>query len=222
MDLSSLGVYLISSPAGSTYVGMTYKSFEERWSTHKANYRKGQMTCVGLKRAFNKYGIDSMSFEVLEDMRGCSIDEVLIREREWWLIFKAMGSNIYNGEPSGSGSVRHTSESKSKISRSLGGLGDERFVEIVCKGCSKLFLGYHTRTYCSYVCARTCMGRRAGLSSNKIGSISRDELVAAVLEGGNCYDISERLHIKKSSLYKLLKKYSLTIKEVQNTRTLGT
>lgn len=222
MDLSSLGVYLISSPAGSIYVGMTYKSFEERWNTHRANYRKGQMTCIGLKRAFDKYGIESMTFEVLEDMRGCSVEEVLIREREWWLTFKNMGSNIYNGEPSGRGSVRHTRESKSNISLSLGGLGDERFVSIVCKGCSRLFLGFHTRTYCSHVCARTYLGRLAGLSSNKIGSISRDELVAAVLEGGNCYDISERLHIKKSSLYKLLKKYSLTIKEVQNTRTFGT
>ena len=77
MDLSSYGVYLISSPNGSIYVGMTYKSFEERWRTHRANYRKGQMTCMGLKRAFDKYGIASMSFEILEDMRGCSVEEVL-------------------------------------------------------------------------------------------------------------------------------------------------
>lgn len=60
-----------------------------------------------------------MLFEVLEDMSGCGNDEILHKEQEWWLRHKAWGINLYNGEPTGRGSVRHTKETRKKISDSM-------------------------------------------------------------------------------------------------------
>lgn len=115
----SYGVYRIVSPNESCYIGMTTKSFDERWNAHRSNFRNGKMTCIGLQRSFEKYGIEKMLFEVLEDMSGCGNDEILYKEQEWWLRHKAWGINLYNGEPTGRGSVRHTKETRKKISDSM-------------------------------------------------------------------------------------------------------
>jgi len=124
MKIHSIGVYRIVSPNNSCYIGMTAKSFEERWNAHRANFRKGQMTCIGLQRAFEKHGIDHMRFEVLEDMPSYGDSEILHRERIWWLRHKAWDVNLYNGEPTGRGAVRHTEETRQKIR-----LGRETYLE---------------------------------------------------------------------------------------------
>ena len=238
MNLDSIGVYRISSPNGSVYIGMTAKSFRDRWNTHKANFRKGQMTCAGLRRAFEKYGLDAMSFEVLEEMDGCSDAEILHREREWWLLHKAQGANLYNGEPSGTGSVRHTEESRFKTSSSFesswrkrNGISDEIAVhrvlktrgdgeirttfniEIECAACGDLFIGSPKRKFCSKPCARNAQDYSNRAS--KTAKISKDSLISEIQLGGNSYAVADRLGIKKSSLYGLLQKYNLTFKEVQ-------
>lgn len=195
MNLDSIGVYRISSPNGSAYIGMTAKSFKERWEGHRAAFRKGQMTCAGLRRAFEKYGIDAMSFEILEEMDGCSDAEILHREREWWLLHRTQGVNLYNGEPSGGGAVRHTEETRERISKSF--QDDWRTRNAIPPTVEVFRQQYRT-------------------STGKVDAISKDRLISAVLEGGNSYAIAERLGIKKSSLYGLLQNYGLTIKALQN------
>lgn len=112
------GVYRIVSPNGSVYIGMTVRSFEERWSDHKRAFKSGNVRCSGLNRAFEKYGVEKMSFEILEDLTGEDELKVLSREKHWWLLHKPW-VNIYNGQPSGSGSVLHTEETRRKIGKSL-------------------------------------------------------------------------------------------------------
>lgn len=212
MNLDSIGVYRISSPNGSVYIGMTAKSFKERWEGHRAAFRKGQMTCTGLRRAFEKYGVDAMSFEILEEMDGCSDAEILHREREWWLLHKAQGVNLYNGEPSGRGAVRHTEETRERIGAAmLGKIPKNRkypYGDIECEFCRAKFRGPLNRgiKFCSNLCKK---------NGSKTSRVSREMLIAAVLQGGNSYAIAESLGIKKSSLYGLLHKYGLTIKSLQ-------
>lgn len=212
MNLDSIGVYRISSPNGSVYIGMTAKSFKERWEGHRAAFRKGQMTCAGLRRAFEKYGVDAMSFEILEEMDGCSDAEILHREREWWLLHKAQGANLYNGEPSGQGAVKHTEETRRRIGEAMRGRVPRNrkysYGEIECDFCHAKFRGPLDRgiRFCSIPCKK---------NGSKTSKISKEMLIAAVIQGGNSYAIAEVLGIKKSSLYGLLRKYELTIKSLQ-------
>lgn len=115
MDFNSIGVYRIVSPNGSCYIGMTAKSFTERRRQHIADFRGGRTKCRGLKSAFEKYGVEAMSFEILEDMAGYGDSEILHRERIWWLRHKSWSVNLYNGEPTGRGAVRHTKETVESI-----------------------------------------------------------------------------------------------------------
>lgn len=58
------GVYSITSPSGKQYVGSA-KSMRHRWSAHCSALRRGDHHSPQLQRAFNKYGEDSLRFEVL-------------------------------------------------------------------------------------------------------------------------------------------------------------
>lgn len=118
-EKSSCGVYRIVSPAGSCYIGMTTRTFAERWGQHLSDFRLKKGRCLGLHRAFAKYGIENMTFEILEEMTGRSEKTILRKEKEWWLRYKTTGVNLYNGEPSGKGSVIHSKETREKISKAL-------------------------------------------------------------------------------------------------------
>lgn len=115
-DSTAYGVYRIVAPSGSCYIGMTAQSFDARFSGHLKDFRLKRMKCSGLQRAFDKYGVEAMVFEILEDMTGYGQEEILYRERQWWLLHRPW-VNLYNGEPTGRGAVIHTEETRTKISR---------------------------------------------------------------------------------------------------------
>lgn len=48
MNLTSKGIYKITVPSGKVYVGMTTKSFAERWKKHKINLKGEQHHCSAL------------------------------------------------------------------------------------------------------------------------------------------------------------------------------
>lgn len=110
---ASIGVYKITLPSGSCYVGMTTISFDSRWRNHLKELRNGRHPCRGLKSAFAKYGEAALLFEILEKVPNSTNQSViLLKERDWWDKLKAEGKNIYNGRPTGTGSVHHTDEQK--------------------------------------------------------------------------------------------------------------
>ena len=72
------GIYKIVSPSGRTYIGQS-RNIIQRFSKYKANHNSNR-TQIKLSRSFDKYGIDSHTFEVIEE---CDFNLLNIRERFW-------------------------------------------------------------------------------------------------------------------------------------------
>lgn len=203
----SYGIYRITSPNGSCYIGMTTKSFDERWDGHRANFRKGQMTCIGLERAFKKHTPEAMKFEVLEDMTGYGENEVLYRERLWWLRHKAWGANLYNGEPTGRGAVRHTDETRRRISESL---RKNLVIEKICPQCRNNFIA---RVKDQIFCSRSCVNMRDRLSprTGLTSRVSKADLVRFKEQQISKQDIAKLLGCSVQSVCDLERYYGVRI-----------
>lgn len=147
--LSECGIYQIVSPNNSFYIGMTSTSFTERWKNHLKELRSGKHKCKGLQRAFDKYGEEHLSFEIIQLMTNEPQEEILKAEVLWWKKYKNWGINIYNGEPTGTGSVKHTNETRDRISQAL----KNKSVLIVCsyKNCDVSFYA-KSKKHCSQKC----------------------------------------------------------------------
>jgi len=109
-----IGIYKITSPSKRTYIGQSI-DIENRWIKYKnINNSKVQQK---LYRSFMKYGIDNHIFEILEE---CSIDELDNTEIKWINYFKTnkTGLNILEGGGNSRKGVKHTNETKQKMSES--------------------------------------------------------------------------------------------------------
>lgn len=62
---------IVNQQNGKMYIGSTM-DVEKRFNRHKKDLRAGDHHCVYLQRAWNKYGEDSFSFEILE---ACTSEE---------------------------------------------------------------------------------------------------------------------------------------------------
>lgn len=72
------GIYKITClENGRFYIGSA-KNFKKRWSRHLNDLRNNKHDNVHLQRAYNKYGRDGFSFEVVEE---CDIGDLLILEQ---------------------------------------------------------------------------------------------------------------------------------------------
>lgn len=208
---SSYGVYRIISPNGSCYVGMTTKSFDERWSAHRKSFRLGSMVCIGLRRAFEKYGEEAMTFEIVEDLTGYGDSWVLHRERTWWLRYRAWGVKLYNGEPTGNGAVRHTEETRMKISKSLRERTPPKKLICELESCSKLFEARRKRQFCSSDCLRVFKG-----TANRRKHILSDlELRALYLdEGLSKQKIADIMGVHRNTIGNMLLDYDIPRRKI--------
>ncbi len=84
-----IGIYKITSLTGKIYIGQA-KCIKTRWRHYKTRSCKQQ---TRLLHSFNKYGVDTHHFEVLER---CSIDVLNSRERHWQEVYEATGKNGLN------------------------------------------------------------------------------------------------------------------------------
>ena len=95
-------IYLITSPSGKQYVGMTMKSLEHRWKGHIAcSSMKGNNTLLG--KAIRKYGKDNFIKSVLHkssSRRIAKLYEGLFIKR-----FNTCYPDGYNMAPAGEGGV---------------------------------------------------------------------------------------------------------------------
>lgn len=158
-DLELIGVYRIVAPSGSCYVGATAVSFSSRWNGHRKDFKLGISKCLGLRRAFAKYGVENMKFEILEVVSEAEAESVWMLEKSWWNKLRSEGVSIYNGEPTGTGSVHHTQETRDKISRALKLLernsNPKPTVEKLCAydDCGVVFLTTRdSQNFCSVAC----------------------------------------------------------------------
>lgn len=86
------GVYQIKNlSTGKVYIGSTTKSFSSRWKQWLYNLRK-QKGNAYLQNAWNKYGEENFSFEILEIIE----DKAKVLEREQYWIDLIGFSNLYN------------------------------------------------------------------------------------------------------------------------------
>lgn len=172
-DKNMIGVYKIESPSGKTYVGMTCVSFASRLSGHLKYLKNGKHHCKGLQRAYDKYGQDNLKFTVLEKWENPNSYEmealgaaILARESFWWRKIRSEGTLMYNGEPSGTGSVFHTEETKLRIaeSRRKDIIRKNRIpiCEIVqhCMICDSNFTENIIRKTCSDICLNTLVSNQ--------------------------------------------------------------
>jgi predicted GIY-YIG superfamily endonuclease len=88
-----IGVYKITNTAnGKVYIGSTATDMDGRWKTHRSALRLGKHYNRHLQRAWNTYGEQSFTFEVVEE----GIDKNDVRQKELSWIQKFFGKNCYN------------------------------------------------------------------------------------------------------------------------------
>jgi group I intron endonuclease len=76
------GIYIIKNTVnGHCYVGQA-ASIGDRWYTHKSHLSKGYHHSAYLQHAWNKYGSDSFSFEVLEFVE--KDRDILAKREQFW------------------------------------------------------------------------------------------------------------------------------------------
>lgn len=111
-------VYIIQNIIdGSIYIGKA-NDINKRWSQHKNNHLKGKFASSYLYRAFNKYGFDNFTFQVLEYFE--TSKEALEAEKWYVGYLRWLGAQMYNLTPGGDGGrpkgIPCTNETKRLIS----------------------------------------------------------------------------------------------------------
>lgn len=83
MDMSkSFGIYMIRNTiTGAQYIGMTRKSFDERWRGHRTALAKGQHASPSLQTDWNQYGEEVFQFSIVEVVE--NVRQVGDRENHW-------------------------------------------------------------------------------------------------------------------------------------------
>jgi len=76
--ITHCGIYSISTPNGSVYVGSSNK-IERRWHEHRSNLRHGKHHSERLQAAWNKHG-NLLRYEILQE---CDIQDLDRLEQEW-------------------------------------------------------------------------------------------------------------------------------------------
>lgn len=106
------GVYIIlNNTNNNIYIGST-NNIKRRWDWHKNQLKKNKHGNKYLQRAYNKYGKDNFSFEIVEYI---NTESLLLSREQKWLDFFNPEYNILKiaGSPLG---YKHTEEAKKKIS----------------------------------------------------------------------------------------------------------
>lgn len=113
-DLKCKGIYKITNLVNNKcYIGSTWKSFRSRYKQHLTKLHQGKHHCQHLQRAYEKYGDDSFSFEILEIVT----DKSILLDREAFYIKECDGfPGGYNENPDPNLSPMHNENSRKKSS----------------------------------------------------------------------------------------------------------
>ena len=106
-------VYMLTSPSGKKYIGMTSQNVNRRWESGRGYSHNAHLT-----QAIRKYGWNAFEKEVLFDNLEKAEAERL--EREYIKMFDTTDrTNGYNILPGGDVSAGHSEETKRKISETM-------------------------------------------------------------------------------------------------------
>jgi len=118
----SQGIYLITSPNKSLYIGLS-TNIEQRWE----DYHKYK--CALQRRLYNnfkKYGVENHKFEVIVSLEDyATIDELNFWERQMELYYRACGCELLNIRECGGATGKMADSSKELIRQSR--LGPKHF-----------------------------------------------------------------------------------------------
>ena len=125
-------IYIITNTINQhRYIGMTSKSLNIRWSTHKADARRNKPFL--LHKAIRKYGEDNFTIKLLEECNVSSLEELGLIESAYISKLKpeynmTTGGEGHTGIPmigekNGMFNKHHTEESKAKMSANRKGKG---------------------------------------------------------------------------------------------------
>jgi group I intron endonuclease len=111
---------IINTVNNKIYIGETMQNdIQRRWRTHR-NLSKINKGCPILCQAFNKYGLDKFTFEIIII---CFDEDRLIYEKQYIQKFNSIAPNGYNISPGGCEKgftgLHHSVESKNKISSAV-------------------------------------------------------------------------------------------------------
>jgi group I intron endonuclease len=114
---------LYCSVNGKTYIGIT-TDIHRRIIDHRKDLKSGKHPNAHLQNAWNKYGKESLTYEIIELFNAEITDkELLIKEAEYMSLYKALdsqyGFNINSTDVDGT--VRHTEEYKKYMSQIMTG-----------------------------------------------------------------------------------------------------
>lgn len=105
------GVYKITNIIDSkVYIGQSINIYA-RWKDHIHSLNRGDSRCTLLQRAWNKYGEENFSFEIIEL---CSEDMLDCIETKYIELYNSQDSG-YNIEPGGNNNKHLSEETKKKI-----------------------------------------------------------------------------------------------------------
>lgn len=105
------GIYKITHTESNRFYVGSAKSIKSRWSTHRQDLIKNKHHSKYLQSIYNKYGKDSIIYEVIEY---CEISELLIREQHYLDTLKPVLNTVKTaGSPIG---YKHSEETKRKQS----------------------------------------------------------------------------------------------------------
>ncbi len=107
------------------YIGQTIQEYKKRWYRHIHELNNDAHMNKHLQNAWNKYGEDNFSFEVLEILKSDSEDKLrkIINEKEisyineWNLLNREYGYNIAEGGSEGNNFAGKTEEEMNEIKR---------------------------------------------------------------------------------------------------------
>ena len=87
-----IGIYKITCVNNNkVYIGSS-SNIPQRWFSHKSRLKQGKHN-KNLLSSYNKYGIDSFMFEVLEE---CDVLDLIKREIYWADFYKNKGYTLFN------------------------------------------------------------------------------------------------------------------------------
>lgn len=107
------GIYkIINNINGKVYIGQSIK-IQSRWKSHIQALKRGDSNCTLLQRAWNKYGEENFSFEILELCHEERLDEL---ETKYIKIYDSQNPNKgYNIESGGNKNKHLAEETKRKL-----------------------------------------------------------------------------------------------------------
>jgi group I intron endonuclease len=115
------GIYAIRNLTnGKVYVGSAI-NIAARWKLHRTNLRGGKHHSKPLQRSWDKYGLGSFVFEVLEL---CPSDALVKREQHWMDCLRALAAQDgYNVAPNAGSilGIKRSAETRAKLSKAREG-----------------------------------------------------------------------------------------------------